>query len=144
MTKREFRPGFRLSWMDGLVLVVGGAGSALVWGRSPYLAILLGTVVLHFFLFCNVFRVARIPELVWSGILIACVLAEVSLGLPRVAAVSVILTGTVAVVWQEMRKPAYHGVWWTRTNPGLRSWWEDHQSANSQRPSVDRGHPPRS
>lgn len=119
----EFRPGFRLSAMDVLVLVAGASGAALAWQVAVALAVLVAAAVLHFFLFCNVFRVARRPELAWSGVFLAAVLAQRTLGVPWPAVVGVVAATTVGVIWREMRKPSYHGVLWQRINPDLPAWW---------------------
>ena len=77
---REFRPVFRLSALDALVLVAGAAGAIAVWHVAPEFAVLGAVAILHFFLFCNVFRVARRPELVWSAVFLICVSARAALG----------------------------------------------------------------
>ena len=121
-----FAPGFRLSVLDVIILVVGvvaAFGLAMVvwwWG------FVVGFVVAHFFLFCNVVRMARPLELAWTGVFVALAAATVALdappGWPLTASVS--LVTTVAVVIIEMRKPSYHGLGWQWINPGLPAWWE--------------------
>lgn len=59
--------GFRLSLRDGLAILLC---MLTTWGTWPLLgemAILLPIVLGHFFLFCNVFRIPRRPELFWSA-----------------------------------------------------------------------------
>jgi len=53
----EFRPGFRLSTTDALVLIAGAVGTIAAWRIAPEFAGLMATAILHFFLFCNVLRV---------------------------------------------------------------------------------------
>lgn len=82
-------------------------------------------VLAHFFLFCNVFRLARPLELVWAAVFVALAAGTLAIdipGWPATAAIS--LCVTVVVIPLEMRKLSYHGVGWERINPGLRSWWE--------------------
>lgn len=123
--KYAFAPGFRLSALDVIILVVGVVTAfALVmvvwWG-----GFVVGFVVAHFFLFCNVVRMARLLELAWAGVFVALAAATVALdapGWPVTATVS--LVATVAVVVVQMRKPSYHGLGWQWINPGLPAWWE--------------------
>lgn len=123
--KHAFAPGFRLSALDVIILVVGVVTAfALVmvvwWG-----GFVVGFVVAHFFLFCNVVRMARLLELAWAGVFVALAAATVALdapGWPVTATVS--LVATVVVVVVQMRKPSYHGLGWRWINPGLPAWWE--------------------
>ena len=123
MKEPEFRPGFRFSPMDGAVLVLGAVGSFVAWRYSPELSILGGAAVLHFFLFCNVFRVARIPELVWSGIYVGCACLRVFLHVEWLLIVGIVSASTVLLIRRETRKESYHGVLWQWLNPDLRAWW---------------------
>ena len=64
----KFAPGFRLSVFDVMILTAG-IGSAAGLGKEYWPASLIVlTVVGHFFLFCNVFRISRRPELLWAGV----------------------------------------------------------------------------
>src|SRR4051812_47661861 len=59
MAERKFQPGFRLSALDVIVLVVGGVASAYAMTIDRWFGIAIAFVVLHFFLFCNVLRMSR-------------------------------------------------------------------------------------
>jgi hypothetical protein len=125
MKQPAFAPGFRLSVAHGFVLLGGVAGiiimSTIVW----WWGFVLGFVLGHFFLFCNVVRMARPLELLWSGVFVALAGATIVLETPGWLAttlLSLVVTGIVLVV--EMRKPSYHGVGWKWINPGLPAWWE--------------------
>ena len=121
----EFRPGFRFSFFDALILLAGGFGSCLAWSKEGWVSLVIAFVVLHFFLFCNVFRIARAPELVWAAIFIALAWCTVATGSPPwLVTVCLSLVMTVVLVVIEMRKPSYHGVGWSRVNPNLRQWWD--------------------
>lgn len=126
MAASTFAPGFRLSVVDGIVLVVGLIASVALWPSLPIVSVAIAVVVGHFFLFCNVFRVARLPELVWAGLFLL-VMADVILwqrhSVPL--AVAVVLFTTLLVVGLEMRKPSYHGIFWQAINPGLPQWWAE-------------------
>lgn len=123
MATHAFRPGFRFSPLDGLVLVVGLVGAIAAWRYSVDLSVLGAAAVLHFFLFCNVFRVARRPELVWSGVFVCCAYMRVVMGMSWIVVGGIVSAATLAVVWREIRKESYHGVLWRFVNPGLRTWW---------------------
>jgi hypothetical protein len=74
----------------------------------------------HFFLFCNMFRVRRSYELVWTGCALANVvgwhLAGAGGGWAVLAVQSPI---TIAVIGLELRSPRYHGIAARRLNPRL-------------------------
>jgi len=125
MKQAAFAPGFRLSVADVFVLF-GGTISAIVlsmyvwwWGFIP------AFVLAHFFLFCNMGRIARPLELIWAGVFISLAGTTIAFEMPGwLVTVPVSLFVTVVVVVVEMRKPSYHGVGWQRINPGLPEWWE--------------------
>jgi len=130
MVANEFRPGFRFSRMDAVVLILGAVGVAVASRYSVALAVLATTAVLHFFLFCNVFRVARMPELAWSALFVASAYAHVVLALPWLVAACAIAVGTVVIIGRQTRQPSYHGVLWQRINPDLQSWWLRQQQSD--------------
>lgn len=119
-----FAPGFRLSLLDVAILVCGAVATAVIFPTAPWLALGIGFVVLHFFLFCNVFRVARPLELAWAAwfVLLATCNA-IWEGPGWIAATLLALAGTIVIVAIEMRKRSYHGVAWRWINPGLEEWW---------------------
>lgn len=124
MKQAAFVPGFRLSMVDVCVLVAGTAAALALsrvvwwWGFVP------AFVLIHFFLFCNVVRVARRLELVWAGSFTALAGSTVAFETPgwgMTALASLLITAIIVVV--ELRKPSYHGVGWQRINPQLPVWW---------------------
>ena len=124
MTAAKFAPGFRLSALDVVVLVLGFGASVFLGALFWWVGILIAFVVGHFFLFCNVFRLSRPPELVWAGVFVTAAGATIVWDVPGWMGTMVIsLCMTVLVVALEMRKPSYHGVGWQRINPGLPDWW---------------------
>src|SRR5262245_24708936 len=115
MSERKFQPGFRLSTLDVVVLVVGGIASGYAMSVDRWFGFAIAFVVLHFFLFCNVLRMSRPRELIWAGIFAALATAAISQNLlswPMVFAISAVVTVIVAVI--EMRRPSYHGVGWQK------------------------------
>ncbi|SMP60002.1 hypothetical protein SAMN06265222_106301 [Neorhodopirellula lusitana] len=102
--------GFRFSLTDGLAIVVCAAATYWGLGQMGSIAWLFPFVLGHFFLFCNVFRIPRRPELVWAG----CFLGLATIGLivewPITSAMLAALPVTIAVLIYSVRLPTYHGV----------------------------------
>lgn len=131
MPSREFSPGFRLSLTDALVLVAGAAGSIAAARAEWWMGLIVGFAVGHFFLFCNVFRVARHLELLWSALFVALSACTIITGQPGWdVTIAATLVATLLVIVTQVRQPSYHGVAWQRFNPGLLQWWE----AESKKP----------
>jgi hypothetical protein len=133
MNQQAFAPGFRLSVVDVFVLVLGTAATIAFsmfewwWGFVP------AFVLAHFFLFCNVVRMARRLELMWASVFVVLAGATVVFDTPGwlvTALVSLLVTAVVVII--EIRKPSYHGVGWRRINPGLPAWWEAHVAVNGR------------
>jgi hypothetical protein len=123
----KFQPGFRLSVIDCVVIVVGTIASTVLWLEVWWIGFVIAFVVTHFFLFCNIFRIARPLELIWSGIFVTLTWCTVTLANPSwVVTIVASLLVTACVVALEMRKPSYHGILWQRINPGLPQWWAAH------------------
>ena len=130
MQTATFAPGVRVSIFDAILLVVAGAGSILLGAMTWWLGFVVGFVVGHFFLFCNVFRVSRALELAWAGVFVTFAGATLALDSPGwLVTAGVSLAATVLVVALEIRKPSYHGLGWQRVNPGLPAWWDTQQGA---------------
>lgn len=139
MAARKFQPGFRLSVLDGVILVVGGVASAYAMTVDQWFGIAIVFVVLHFFLFCNVLRLSRPLELVWAGVLAGLAAATILRGLlpwPAVFAIASVVTVTVAII--EMRRPSYHGVGWRKLNPRLPEWWQSAAAGGGASPALQR------
>jgi len=123
----KFSPGFRVSAVDLVVLVVGAIATAALASIDASWGLVIGLPVAHFFLFCNVFRVSRAFELLWAGVFVLLAVPTIAWGVPgwwTTVVVSVCVMAAVVVA--EMFKPSYHGVGWQRINPELRDWWEAH------------------
>ncbi len=125
MMVAEFKPGFRLSVVDTVFVVAVGTLSFAFLRDRPYLVALCLLGPLQFFLFCNVFRVSRIPELIWASLFIAVSWLSFRLDMsPWIPAAVGIVLG-VLVVGIEMTKKSYHGIFWEWVNPGLKSWFDE-------------------
>jgi hypothetical protein len=124
-TQPAFQPGFRLSKSDVAVLALGAIGAFRAAQVDMWLGIVVAFTVGHFFLFCNVVRMARPLELVWAVTFVFLCTASLLYGMPPwpvTLAISLALTCVLVVL--QVRSPAYHGVLWERFNPKLRAWWE--------------------
>ena len=120
----EFRPGFRLGVFDCVVLGSGAIAAyfALTLGSLP--AAIPAYVIFTFFLYCNVFRIRRTPELIWAGVFTISALISFYFGQPSwlvVFGTSIALSITLIAI--EMRHPSYHGILWRSVNPRLPHWW---------------------
>jgi len=125
MPHPEFKPGFRFSAIDALILVAGALGAWIVSFRIGWLGFVIAFTVGHFFLFCNVFRIARFLELIWAAIFLFLTRFTVVSGRPGWTVTTLVSLGvTVLVVRAELRRPSYHGVGWRRFNPNLPQWWD--------------------
>jgi len=125
MGRSTFSPGFRLSSFDVAILVAGLLGAILLGVQFWWAGMLIGFVVLHFFLFCNVFRISRPSELVWAAVFVATAGLTVLTGFPGWVATAVIAIALSSfLIGRETKKPDYHGIYWKSWNPSLPSWWE--------------------
>lgn len=139
-----FSPGFRISWLDAVVLVVGAwfawsyaAGFSVIGLRLrspiPAIAVMLAILVLTFafFLFCNVFRVSRSLELIWAALYVVLMVATIRLEvLDWRVSLAVSCVAMAVVIYLQTRKPSYHGVGWKWINPKLPEWWEENVASS--------------
>jgi hypothetical protein len=138
MPTPAFALGFRFSNLDGVVLVVGVIGTAVFWAFAWWIGFVIGFTIAHFFLFCNVFRLARPLELAWAGAFVALCSATIILENPGwLLTIAISLCVTILVVAIEMRKPSYHGFGWRVINPRLQTWWESQWREASPVNSAD-------
>ena len=124
MNSAKFNPGFRLSIFDIAILVSGFAGALYLRNIGIDLSYILLFVVGHFFYFCNITRMSRIPELVWAVCFVVLCGAGVKYGivtLNEAFIISLIITLDLTVL--EFRKPSYHGIFWSKINPNLKEWF---------------------
>jgi len=134
MPPRPFNPGFRLDAIDTLVLVAGAAGAIFLAQVEWWMGLIVGFAVGHFFLFCNVFRVAKPLELTWSAIFVVLAGSTIATGQPGwPATIATTLVATLAVIAMQLRKPSYHGIAWQRFNPRLPEWWQSQATERDTR-----------
>jgi len=132
MTTQQFKPGFRISIPEAMILCAGIVGGILRGTNTWWAGFAVAFVVLHFFLFCNVFRITRSPELIWAGAFLLLGGSTLLTGLPGwVAAILCSIALSSYFIWRETKKPSYHGICWEQWNPDLRSWWNEHCTPNN-------------
>lgn len=130
MSKPEFQPGFRFSAFDLLVLALGITAVVFCGSQDFCIGVAIGFVVLHFFLFCNVFRIPRVPELIWAGVFSLLAAATILIEIPGwIVTFASSLAFSLLLLWRETGKASYHGICWQRWNPGLRAWWDKQHNA---------------
>jgi hypothetical protein len=119
---QQFRPGFRLSVFDAVILAIGIASTFLA---PKEFAIISITAVGHFFLFCNVFRISRAPELIWAGVFVILCSCTLALGYPNwITTIGLAIAVATALIVRELFVPSYHGIFWRKFNPDLPVWWK--------------------
>jgi len=130
----DFRPGFRLSGFDCILIGVGVIAAYFAFSLRSFLVAVPAYVIFTFFLYCNVFRIRRKPELIWASMFTISVLTRFYFGQPPWL---VVLGGGIALsiilIAIEMRHPSYHGIFWRSVNPRLLVWWKQH---NGQKPRI--------
>lgn len=132
MTTHVFAPGFRLSAVDIMVLIAGTVASIVLATMTWWWGFAVGFVLGHFFLFCNVFRIARPLELAWAAVFVVLAGATITQQTPGWLVTTVVsIVVTISVIAIERRKPSYHGIGWERINPNLPAWWDAHVAAAS-------------
>lgn len=121
--------GIRFSVVDGIVLALATVVTPWLVSEIGTLGLIPGFVVLHFFLFCNVFRIRRVPELIWGLCFVS--LAGLLTAVHHFAPAMLMLWQlpvTVILIAREIRHPNYHGVFADQVNPRL----DDYLSESGQ------------
>ena len=127
MNTAAFRPGFRLSVVDVIVVLIGAGSSLLLDGMENPLGQTVLFTVAHFFLFCNVLRMRRSFELIWAALFVILASLSLSYNVPTwPVTVLIMLAVTLVLTVLQVRQPSYHGIFWQQLNPGLPQWWEEH------------------
>jgi hypothetical protein len=118
--------GFRLSWLDAVILIGGAALSWWLQSQSFPLWWVVPAALGHFFLFCNVFLVWRRLELLWAVLYVINVGAHLAFGtLDWLSPMLFQLPVTVLVITWQVRSPWYLGVFAERLNPHLKEYLVD-------------------
>ena len=126
VTGRERTAGGRFSPTDAAVIGLCVLVVWLLWvlfhEELPWVVWIPPVVLAHFFLFCNLFRLRRRYEVVWSALFLVnlCGWLLLSPEPLRWSGVLVVQTPiTLVAILAEMHSPAYHGIFSRRLNPSL-------------------------
>jgi hypothetical protein len=134
MSTSTFRPGARLSFFDMIILVGGLVGAIQVEGVIWWAGMVVGCVVIHFFLFCNIFRISRPPELIWATVFVLLAGSTILTETPGwVATYTIAIALSSFLIWRETKKPDYHGICWKKWNPDLPTWWESRETKRKRK-----------
>lgn len=119
-SQRRRTYGIRFSRLDGVVLCGTFATAAVSWADSIEFCVLLLFVVVHFFLFCNIFRIRRVPELIWAAVFLAnCCVWSSFYSWPMLPIGCTQAAITVCILAWEVSRPCYHGIFARALNPSL-------------------------
>lgn len=128
---KKFKPGFRLSTLDILVIVSAIAGALYFFNIAKPLSAIIAMVVMHFFVFCNVTRMSRIPELIWAFVFTLLTILSLRFNLLPLYLVFIIsISLSVTLIALELRKRSYHGILWQKINPNLEAWFRENNEKN--------------
>ncbi len=120
----KFEPGFRLSIADTIILIAGGVAAIYLATVEVLASFIVAFVIGHFFLFCNVFRISRPPELIWAATFVGLSIMTITVGFPGWILTAVIsLMISIGSIIRETKSPSYHGIFWKKFNPGLEERW---------------------
>ena len=102
-----------MSFFDAMVLLVAAVATGVLLPWLGVIAWLFVIVAGHFFLFCNVFRIQRVFELVWAGLFVLNVSVWYVMDLLDWWLVLAVQTPvTITFVAMSFSKKDYHGVFW--------------------------------
>lgn len=126
-SRPDFQPGFRLSVFDLVFLCLGAVAACFGFSVRSLPAMIPAYVIFTFFLYCNVFRIRRTPELIWAGAFTLTALVSSCFEQPSWPIVFAGGMGlSLILIAMEMRHPSYHGIFWRSVNPHLPTWWDEH------------------
>jgi hypothetical protein len=128
MDVKVFSPGFRITGKDKWVLLSGGFLAIVLVPFDRLMAFAVVSATAHFFLFCNVFRIPRTPELIWAGAFLLAMLLVIEGRLELWHAVALLEALACGLILNCMRHPSYHGVDWKKVNSNLPEWWKQEES----------------
>ena len=112
--------GFRFSPTDAVALLLFGAAVAVLHRFGSSLSWLVAIVAIHFFMFCDIFRVVRRRELIWAAAFVVNVGFWIVLGrLDWTNVLACQLPISTGVIAWELKVARYHGVFADRLNARL-------------------------
>jgi hypothetical protein len=114
--------GFRCSAGDEAVLTIAVVLAIAASWWSVDAAVVIATVVGHFFVFCNVVRLRRSFELAWAACYTTAAAILTALGAFHAGRLAfAIAPVSLIFVALEVQSARYHGVGWQIVNPRWRS-----------------------
>ncbi len=120
----KFKPGLRLSFFDMVILAIAVISVIYLAKVLFFASFMVMFVIGHFFLFCNVFRVSRILEIIWAIVFVSASIMTLIVGYPGwILTVLISLVLSIGFIIYEIKSPSYHGIFWQRINPQLETWW---------------------
>lgn len=121
--RRRRTAGARFSAVDAAAIAICAGGTWALWDLAGAF-VWIGAVALgHFFLFCNVFRVRRNYELLWTAVFLANFTGWLTSGAFSWLGVLAVQTPlTALLIGAEVRSREYHGIFSRRLNPDLDAW----------------------
>jgi len=125
----QFKPGFRLSAIDIIFIAIAILFCIYFFNIAKSISYIIGIVVGHFFLFCNIARMSRTPEIIWAVFFTLFTILSLKFNLVPLSLVflaSIVLS--IMLVFLETRKPSYHGILWQKLNPNLENWFTNNNS----------------
>ena len=128
-TKSPFKPGFRINSVDVIFLLLGIIMSLCVSMIGIEYSILFILPFIAFFLFCNVFRIRRKPELIWAFIYTITSIIWFVLQSNFAYYIANTIIWLVVVITWEIKQPGYHGVLWEKINPNLQIWFDNNMKS---------------
>ncbi len=124
MKEKTFSPGFRLSLLDVIVLILGCVLAYYLKEINSKVSYVVLFVVGHFFYFCNVVRMSRVPELIWAScFVLLCGISQYHHAITVNIIFIISLLITAVLTYKEIQKPSYHGIFWSKINPDLEDWF---------------------
>ena len=124
----EFKPGFRISIIDIIFIMVMTVLAVSVSSINLYLSIIIILPCIQFFLFCNVFRIRRKNELIWATLYIVTGYCGYYFHINIILIVCILFSIGMLLIFSEIKHPGYHGIMWQRINPNLKYWFKENVS----------------
>jgi hypothetical protein len=117
--------GIRFSPTDAIVLALFGLAIAVLRRFDSSFSWIVAIVAAHFFLFCNIVRLARLRELIWAAFFVINVGCSFFLGrLDWFTVLACQLPLSIGVIAWELKASRYHGVFADRLNSHLADYIE--------------------
>jgi len=112
--------GLTFSITDFIVIIITALSNGYLWTLIGATSLLIGYVVGHFFLFCNVFRIRRRSELIWGGFfLLNAIIWLLFFNFNIFGLFLSTFILTIVLITCAIRSPFYHGIFAKQLNKSL-------------------------